>query len=365
MRGTEAAYNAGLPAGAVNRTRKARLPNPSLRLNPPRVSRLWHPPQLQPHPTHRKPPRAVPEIASIPVKNHPNHHSLYASLVLGALSATALAGSELSKPESKNPIEPTPGPSILSGNLGVTVRNQYNVRGIIVESKGVVFQPYGNLFVKLHEGKGLIQSFSLQAGFWGDLNSSGPRAAKDSDWKHFTEFDWDVGFIVNFAERLSLSSYYLQYFSPSDAYDLGRFINSTLSFNDAGLIGDNFSFQPHFTFLYELPAAGRPGFRPNAWYLEPGISPNYTLFKKSKTPVTLALPLTVGLGERFYNGNAYGYTSVGPQVTVGLGFIPENFGRWNSSFGYRYFHLGEAPESIAPGQRSNQHLFNFSVGVNF
>jgi hypothetical protein len=293
------------------------------------------------------------------------HRLLNASLFLAAFTGTALAGSSPGKPESKNVLEPAPAPSILSGDLGVTLRNQYNVRGIIIESKGAVFQPYGDLYVKLYEGKGFIQSFSLQAGFWGDLNSAGPRAGQDSDWKHFTEFDWDAGFIVKFAERWSLSSFYLQYFSPSDAYDLGRFINNTLSLNDGGLFGDNFSFQPHFTFLYELPAAGRPGFRPNSWYLEPGISPNYTLFKKTKTPVTLALPVTLGFGENFYNGHAYGYTSVGPQVTVGLGFIPESFGRWNSSFGYRYFHLGEATEAIAPGQRSNQHLFNFSVGVAF
>ena len=125
-----------------------------------------------------------------------------------------------------------------------------------------------------------------------------------------------------------------------------------------------FSLQPHFTVLYELPAPGHSGFVGHTWYFEPGIAPNYTFFNGSKTPVTFGIPLTFGLGG-FYAASIFGYLSVGPQISVALGFIPPQYGAWRFSAGYRYYHLGATTTAFAPQHDSQQNIFNMSLGMKF
>jgi hypothetical protein len=281
-----------------------------------------------------------------------------------ALPLVAFAGTEVDS-KTVAPVTPALQPSAISGDIGVTVLNQYNTRGIIVESKGVITQPYADLYLKLYSGDGFINSFSLQAGIWNDFSSTGQVAKEGHDLQSWTEFDWDAGFIVKFAKRFSLSSVFLQYVSPSDAYRLGRFINSTLSFDDSGLLDKNFSLQPSLTFLYELSGPGHAGLRGHSWYFSPQIAPNYTFFRHSSTPVTVSVPIYAGLGSGFYAGKTLGYFAFGPQVSVKLGFVPQQFGTWTFSAGYRYYHLGSTTAAIAPGQNSTQHLFNASLGLVF
>ncbi|MGC3989057.1 MAG: hypothetical protein QM796_05110 [Chthoniobacteraceae bacterium] len=285
-------------------------------------------------------------------------------IALLALPLAAFAGPEV---DSKSVPAPTPAlqPSAISGDIGVTVLNNYNTRGIIVESRGVITQPYADLYLKLYNGDGFINSFSLQGGIWNDFSSTGQVAKEGHELQSWTEFDWDAGFIVKFAKRFTLSSVYLQYVSPSDAYRLGRFINSTLSFDDSGILDKNFSIQPSLTFLYELPGPGHAGLRGHSWYFSPGITPNYTFFKESSTPVNVGLPIYAGLGSSFYAGRTFGYFAFGPQVNVKLGFIPQQFGTWNFGVGYRFYTLGSTTQAIAPGQRSTQHLFQASLGLVF
>ena len=283
-----------------------------------------------------------------------------------SLLALPLAGFAGTEEKATPPVTPALTPTALSGDLGVTVLNNYNTRGIIVESKGGVFQPYADLYLNLYKSSdGFINSFSLQTGIWNDVNTVGPLAKSGSDLKHWTEFDWDAGFILKFDKRFSLSTVYLQYVSPSDAYRLGRFINNVFSFDDSGLLDKNFSIQPHVTVLYELPGPGYAGLKPHSWYFEPGISPNYTFFKDSKTPLNLSLPIYSGLGSSFYAGHTYGYFAFGPQIGVPLGFIPAQYGKWNFGAGYRYYNLGSTTAAIAPGHAASQNLFNVSLGLTF
>ena len=296
----------------------------------------------------------------------PTFRPLLASAIVltGILASPGRASAgELQKNE-KAVIE-TVKKDAISGDLGVTVLNQYNARGIIVEDEGVIFQPYFDLYFKLYEGEGFINSISLQTGLWADLSSSAPLASAGSTTRHFTEIDWSAGFIVKFAERFTLSTYYYEFYSPSDSYQEGRNINTILTYDDSGLIAKNFSIKPHLTVLYELPAPNQSGLKGHSWYFEPGITPNYTFFAESKTPLNVALDVRVGLGSSFYNGDTVGYVSAGPQITAPLGFIPESYGAWTASAGYRYYWLNDNLEAIAPAQRGDQHLFQFSVGLTF
>ncbi len=263
------------------------------------------------------------------------------------------------------PISAPPPPSIFSGDFGVTTANQYNTRGIIVQNDGVTFQPYLDLNAKVFEGDGFINKISLQLNLWSDVSTNKDVSAATSGNKHFTEFDYAFGFNVQFAKRFSLTSVWNRYLSPADGYKDGQFINSTLSYDDSGLLAENFSLQPHFTFLYELPDDGQAGLRAKAWYFEPGISPNTTLFKKSQAPVNAAFVIKAGLGNKFYAGNTVGYVAFGPQFTASLNFIAPQYGKWTASAGYLYYYLGDNLAAIAPGGDHSQNLFTFSTGVSF
>ena len=98
---------------------------------------------------------------------------------------------------------------------------------------------------------------------------------------------------------------------------------------------------------------------------EPGIAPNYTFFKGSRTPLTVSVPITFGLGNEFYGGETFGYFSVGPQLSVPLDFVPEGFGKWTYSIGYKYYRLGDTTSAIAPNGDADQHLISTSISAKF
>jgi hypothetical protein len=260
------------------------------------------------------------------------------------------ASKEVLPPEAPEPRD------WFAGDIGVVFANQYNTRGIIVQPDGLTIQPQGNVYFTLYEGEGFINKVQFTAGFWADFSTEDNVKGPDSDWDNFTEFDIDAGFVVQFAKRFTLSSVWNGWISPSEAYGDGHFINSKLGFDDSGLISENFSIRPYFVFLYELPAEGFAGLAPEAWYFEPGITPNYTFAKDSKHPVNVGVNVKAGLGDKFYAGETYGYFAVGPQVTV-------PFGPVTASAGYRYYNLGDTLEPIQGS--SDEHLFTFSLTANF
>lgn len=255
--------------------------------------------------------------------------------------------------------------SIFFGSLSVTFLNQYNARGIIVQDRGVTIQPFLSLGARLYQGDGIINEVSLLAQWWNDISTNTRVSAPGSQAPYWTETDIIGGLSVRFLDRFTISSIFNQFLTPAGGYNQGRFINTVVSYDDAGQLIPNFAFRPQFTFLAELPDIGQAGLQPDAWYYEPGLTPNYTLFAKSDYPVNIALPLRLGLGTKFYNGTPYGFFSVGPQITVPLAFISSAAARWNLTAGYQYYNLGSTTAAIAPGGNANQNLFNVGVGVSF
>jgi len=292
--------------------------------------------------------------------------SKLAPFIIGllALSLPALGGEPVT--DSKETVAPPPAASsIVSGDLGVSAMNQFNSRGLILEGKGVAWQPYADLFVKLGEPKEFIDEVSLQLGIWNDVNPAGPIASPDARDKSWTEFYWQAGFLVKFEERFSFSTVIRQFSTPSDAYKWGRSLINVLSYDDSGLVSQNFSFQPQVTVLYELPAPGHHGLRGHSWYFAPGVSPTYKFKKDGQTLFALSLPTAVGLGSGFYDGDTFGYFSVGPQVSVPLHFIPKKLGKWEYTAGYKYYRLGATTEAFAADHRFSQNLFYTSLELKF
>ncbi len=261
--------------------------------------------------------------------------------------------------------ESSPKTDRFSGNAGVDFRSQYNARGIVVQDQDVTIQPYLNLNYLLYQGKGFVQSVSATLGWWADFSTNTNVSNPSYTARNWTENDVNAGISIQFANRFSFSSTFTNFTSPAGGYREGRFINNVLAYNDSGLISPTFSLKPQFTFLYELPAGGQAGLQPNAWYFEPGLTPNITINPNSGYPINLAFPLRVGLGNQFYNGTTYGFFSVGPQITVPLAFLSSSEAKWNLNVGYLYYNLGDTTYAIAPNGSRNQNVFNLGISVNF
>ena len=292
--------------------------------------------------------------------------------LLLAAATLAHAGTDIEQESDlkKIVVQELAAPSALTGDAGVSMMNLYMAHGISVETKGVVIQPYADLFLKIYRApdNAFINSVSLQAGIWADGDSDAPLARGATTFKYLTEIDESAGVSVQFAKRYTLTALFNRWDSPIDAYKGGQWMKDILAYDDTGLTCKNFSIQPRVTALYELPGGGPTGFQPHSWYVEPAINPNYTFAADSRYPVNLAVPLIVCLGtgdHGFYNDDIFGFLSVGPTVSVPLSFIPKDYGAWNSSLGYKYYDLGTSCANVAPHGDSSQHYVNFTIWTTF
>lgn len=282
-------------------------------------------------------------------------------------AATTITVADVNGKEVKETVVTEPKKSRFSFDAGLTIANAYNTRGIIVQSHGVTYQPYADIYLNVYKGDGFINSVTLQTGLWADLSSNlrVSDSTKDKATRHFTELDFISGGSVQFAKRFTFTLLYNTWVTPAGGYHSGEWLQGILAYDDSNLLFPNFSFQPVFKALYELPSSTPSGLRGHGWYFEPSVTPNYTFFAKSKYPVNLGLNFTLGLGTQFYGGDAFGYFAFGPQASVPLGFIPSEFGKWTVSAGYRLYLLGENTAAIAPGGRNTQSLYSLSLGLQF
>jgi hypothetical protein len=301
--------------------------------------------------------------------------TLAAAAMLGVSGlSTAFAGTETATAdgkEAKTPVAPCPV-TYITGDFGVTFVSEYDSRGIPQPKqwKGVIAQPYLDLYIKLYSGNGFINSVSAQLSFWSDVGSNHETATNLTGARDWEEFDWDPGMSVTFAQKFTLLVQYYEFDSPAGAFGAARSINGTLTYDDSALLGA-FSLHPHATVLWELGAPGFAGLKPHGWYYELGIAPSYTFLPKSNYPITLAAPFTVGLGDSqgFYGNNNFGYFSVGPSVSVPLAFIPAGFGSWTLTAAYTYYYEGTTVrEADAPplGSGANsRNVFSGAIGCTF
>ncbi len=284
-------------------------------------------------------------------------------LLIAASALLPMPGLFAGTIEGKAPVATYPEKSIYSGEVGVTFANQYNTRGIIVQDEGLTYQPYLNLYAKIYEGSGFIESTSLIVGLWSDISTNGKVSGPGNPGDRFTEFDYGFGFSFNFTGPWSFTTFFNNWTSPADGYGDGQWINGTFAYDDSGLWGDNFSLQPYVTVLRDLGGDAGTGLIRNSWNIEPGIKPNVTLFKDSQTPLNVGLLVKAGLGSEFYAGETVGYVAVGPQLSTTLGFIDPSHGTWTVSAGYLYYHLADTLAPITGSK--DEHLFTFKVGLAF
>lgn len=290
------------------------------------------------------------------------------ALALGSFgfASVSLAGDEDTSKESKV-VKETVKETCITGDIGVTMISEYLSRGLVLNSKGVIAQPYLDLYFKLYEGTGFINKITFNFGLWSDINSFVQN--QRSTLRNWYEFDYTPGISVTFAKNFTFTASYFEFDSPGQDFSTARSINLNLAYDDTDLLGA-FALHPHVTVLGELPAPGAAGLAPGGWYYEIGIAPSYTFAKKSAYPVTFSVPVTTGLGSsNFYGVDNFGYMSAGAQLAVPLAFVPSCYGTWTFSGGYTYYYLGNALQQFSAGNEGDghhsQHVFQGAIGLTF
>lgn len=103
-----------------------------------------------------------------------------------------------------------------------------------------------------------------------------------------------------------------------------------------------------------------------AWYGEVGIVPAFTFSKSGKYPITLSLPLTVGLGDqRFYPEDHLGFVSVGFNTAMPLKWISSSLGMWTVNTGVTQIRLGDATAEFNVNRKRDATIWQIGLGATF
>jgi hypothetical protein len=260
-----------------------------------------------------------------------------------------------------------------SGVFKLDFKSQYISFGIVLQDEGVTIQPMLALRYTFFD-KALDNSedsfVNNVTGFissWNDISTNKDLSSPTSPYRYYTEADLVTGVSVTFKDRFNLTTSLTELHSPAGAFGPGAFLKAVLSMDDTGILAKDFALKPQFLLIYEIPWESQIGLQPDAFLFEPGITPTYTFGSDTNFPVTLAVPMRVGLGNKFYDGNDYGFFSVGPEFTVPISGLSSQTIKTYASIGYTYINLGPTTtDFILNGDgSSNKHVYNFGLTTTF
>lgn len=293
----------------------------------------------------------------------------YCALTLAALgfAPASFAGSG-KETKQTTPLQEVVKESCITGDIGVALVSEYVSRGVVNENQGVIAQPYLDLYFKLYSGDGFVNKVSLNLGIWSSINSNKTFASPGTSLAAWYEFDWTPALAITFAKNFTLTTTWYDFDFVSSGGRTGG-LGGTLAYDDTDLLG-GFALHPHVTAIKCMIGnfVGVPG-GDHGWYYEAGIAPSFVIGKGGTYPLTVTLPLTVGLGSETYNGDDYGFFSAGITASVPLAFVPSCYGSWAVTGGFTWWNQGDnAAAASAPAISNgddNQFVFSGSIGLTF
>jgi hypothetical protein len=256
--------------------------------------------------------------------------------------------------------------SRLSGLIQLDLSNAYFFRGFLQERDGLIFRPRGELYVSLvSEDDGLIRDVSLGGGVWVSIHSqeTGARHGPRSVY----EVDWYPSVSVQLAGSVSVTATYYYFTSPNGAFDRIDELDVTLAWDDAEVLG-RWALRPWATLFVET--QGTAFGDEEGTGLELGVEPTLYSFDHPTYPVTLSVPLQLGLGiEDYYETegggeNFFGYFQWGLAASVPMPFVPENLGTWTLTLKGSAMTLSPTLEEVNEG-RGLYPVFTAGLGVTF
>jgi hypothetical protein len=247
---------------------------------------------------------------------------------------------------------PNTGKISLSGGIDYTT--DYYFRGIVQETKDLVLQPYGGLTFKLYEGKTGLTGLNLTVGTWNSLHwgPTGLDGAVASDPKVWYESDFYATLAAQLFQDLTFGVTYTAYMSPNGFFRTVEEVAFGLSLNDSKWLGP-FALNPSVLLAVETNGQADAG-ADKGVYLQLGVAPGFALLSDTKTPISVSVPLTLGLSLSDYyerigvggSDDTFGYFSGGITAGVPLAFIPADFGSWQLKGGAQFLALGDNLKTV-------------------
>jgi len=237
-------------------------------------------------------------------------------------------------------------------SVGYDFTTAYFFRGILQERRGLIMQPYGEINVNLYSDEdGPVTGFTLIGGMWNSINSEKTLAA-DSGPSNWYEADVYGGAKLTLLSKLDLKAIYIAYMYPNGAFNTVQELDLSVGLNDSEWLGA-FALYPSFTWAWEMDntALGQDRGR----YMEVNARPSFTIVESDTYPLTMAVPLQVGLsaGDYFEVGadsdETFGFFKGGLVFSVPLAFIPADYGAFSVSAGASIYAFGQNLKALNEG----------------
>ncbi|MCB9832123.1 MAG: hypothetical protein H6807_06570 [Planctomycetes bacterium] len=260
----------------------------------------------------------------------------------------------------------------ISGNLGLDCYTHYFFRGIIQENDDLILQPSVGVNLRvLEHHEDWLSSVDIGLGLWNSLHW-GPTGADGggTDPELWYEADFTASLSFGFFDTVTLGLSYVALTSPNDFFGTVEELDIALAYDDAELWGGDFGgLQPSATLVFELDGQSDGG-QDEGVYLELGIAPGFTLLEDETYPITIKLPVKVGLSLSDYyevatsDDDAFGYLDFGVDLAVPLAFIDQAFGAWELGAGVHGLYLGDNTRIYNSGDEFEVYGF-VGISVSF
>jgi hypothetical protein len=140
-------------------------------------------------------------------------------------------------------------------------------------------------------------------------------------------------------------------------------IDLTAGYNDADMLFKGFALNPSVNVHWRYREG--PG-QTQGVAIVPGIKPSYTILSDTHYPVTLSVPISLGIfcSDDFQHGDSgYGYFSGGIAASVPLAFIPAKYGAWSVTASALYYNT--STDAIPGNPDENFVVTDIGIGVAF
>ena len=307
--------------------------------------------------------------------------SATANLLAAALIAPSFwaFATPASAQDVKDPLEPAvaidaaepgdPGSAVNLGNVSLqltaTVTSQYWFRGIGQENQGFILQPGADVSVKLF---GDAERGITVDGFIGTWSSIHDHNTLNIDGAHqWYEHDFIAGVAIGLPHGLGLDISYINLYSPAAGDIFAEEIDVSLTFDDGPLLRqlgvENISLNPSITIAIETDGGSDAG-DDQGVYGEIAISPTVYTIESNNYPISLSVPVILGLSIDDYYENSsgdddfFGYLEFGVDASVPLPFVPEEYGAWSANAGIHGIILGDTAQDISEAFGTGDDTFN-------
>ncbi len=193
--------------------------------------------------------------------------------------------------------------------------------GVPEELKNFAYSTNLALVFQLLRTGSLFRQIGLTIGTQQGLTNSNPNADQLQWWY---EGNFYSGVVFAFPHNLAGAISYLLATTPNTG-DAAHELELAFSYTSNNILGQ---WGPSLEAA--VPLGNSDGF-----LLQAGIDPSFTLFQKSRLPLSLSFPLRVGAGLLGYHvpdNDFTGYLSVGISSELKPGFIPDTYGQWQLFF---------------------------------